>query len=222
MPAYDGYNQRLKPQVPAAGEFAAARDKIREEVESALRDSKKRMKEQYDKHVRDAVPYKKGNLVWLSAKNIATIQPSKKLEHLRYGPFRIIKKIGASSYKLAIPPFWKEKRVHDVFNERLLRPYVAPLFKNQIIDDPVIPDVINEGDIDEEDYDVERISDSKKWGRTVRYLVEYTGYGREFDEWKPLQDLQDCLPKVAEFHIAHPDKPVAKGAPTSLIEDDDS
>ncbi|VDC05061.1 unnamed protein product [Peniophora sp. CBMAI 1063] len=85
MPAYDGYNARLKPKVTAAGEFAAMCDKIREEIESALRDSKTRMKEQYDKHVRDAIPYARNQLVWLSAKNIKSVQPSKKLTHLYYG-----------------------------------------------------------------------------------------------------------------------------------------
>ncbi|VDC06939.1 unnamed protein product [Peniophora sp. CBMAI 1063] len=182
------------------------------------------MKEQYDKHVRDAIPYARNQLVWLSAKNIKSVQPSKKLTHLCYGPFRVVKKIGATSYKIAIPPYWKEKRVHDVFHADLLRPYVAPYFKNQVIEEPIkVPDVVEDNDQeDTEDYDVERVSDSKKWGRTVRYLVEYTGYGREFDEWKPLGALKDCLNKVAEFHIANPDKPRAKGAPTEIVEDDDS
>lgn len=49
---YDGFSQRLQPLVPAAGEFGAAGQKVKEEVESAPCDSKKRMKEQYDKHVR--------------------------------------------------------------------------------------------------------------------------------------------------------------------------
>ena len=182
------------------------------------------IKEQYDKHVRDAIPYTRNQLVWLSAKNIKSVQPSKKLTHLRYGPFRVIKKIGATSYKIAIPPYWKEKRVHDVFHADLLRPYIAPYFKNQVVDGPIpAPEVIEDtNQEDNEDYDVECISDSKKYGRTVCYLVVYTGYGREFDEWKPLEALKDCLNKVAEFHIANPDKPRAKRAPTEIVEDDDS
>ena len=158
------------------------------------------------------------------------MQTSKKLAHLRYGPFRIIKKVGALSYQLQIPLYWKEKRIHDVFNKSLLRPYVAPYFKNQVIDEPLPPPEIadkqqdsdDENAIDEQDYDVERIRDSKKFGRGVRYLVEYRGYGREHDEWKPFHELQDCLALVAEFHVANPMKPRAKGAPTELIEDDES
>ena len=38
------------------------------------------MKEQYDKHIKDTIPYKKGQLVWLEGKNITTERPSNKLE----------------------------------------------------------------------------------------------------------------------------------------------
>ncbi|VDC06389.1 unnamed protein product [Peniophora sp. CBMAI 1063] len=145
MPAYDGYNTCLKPKVPAASEFAAMHDKIREEVKSALCDSKTRMKEQYDKHVCDTIPYACNQLVWLSAKNIKSVQPSKKLTHLCCGPFRVIKKISTTSYKITIPLYWKEKRVHDVFHADLLCPYVTPYFKNQVNDGPIkVPDMVED------------------------------------------------------------------------------
>lgn len=111
------------------------------------------MKNQYDKHTVDAIPYEKDQLVWLDKRNIATTQPSNKLTHRRYGPFKIIKKIGASSYKLAIPIPWKQKRIHDTFHESLLKPYIAPYFPSQVVKEPDPPTII-EG---EEHYDIEEV-----------------------------------------------------------------
>ena len=58
-----GYNPRHHVEVPAVEDFACLQEKILEEVQSALKDAKCRMKEQYDKHVKDTVPYEKGKLV---------------------------------------------------------------------------------------------------------------------------------------------------------------
>jgi hypothetical protein len=88
--------------VPAATKRAAQRKKTLQEVESALKDAKRRMKDQYDKHIRDHEPYKKGQLVWLDGRNLTTKQPSEKLEDLRFGPFKIVKCIGARAYKIEI------------------------------------------------------------------------------------------------------------------------
>ncbi len=70
--------------------------------------------------------YKEGNKVWLEGTNISTDRPMKKLNDNRFGPFKVIKKVGTSSYKLQIPYTWKS--IHPVFNEALLTPYHEPQF----------------------------------------------------------------------------------------------
>ena len=166
--------------MPAAAEFADKQKKILQEVQAALRDAKLRMKANYDKHTRPAATYEKNTLVWLDGRNLKTERPSEKLEHLRYGPFKVLKKVGASSYKLDIPPTWTAKRVHNVFNERLLIPYVAPFFPGQVVPPPD-PPVIIDG---EEEYDVERILDSKfqrrgRGGPKLKFLVKWLNYSNK-------------------------------------------
>ena len=47
----------------------------------------------------------------------------KKLENLCNGPFKVLKKIGASAYTLDIPDAWKRVSIHPTFNVNLLISY---------------------------------------------------------------------------------------------------
>lgn len=125
---YSGLNPRAKTVVPAATDFATHLKKVQEEVKSALNQSREEMKATYDLHRQDAREYEEGDLVWLEGTNLKSRRPSQALNERRYGPFKVLAKIGASAYKLEIPETWK---VHDVFNESLLTPYRAPAFRNQ-------------------------------------------------------------------------------------------
>jgi hypothetical protein len=87
------------------------------------------MKHFYDRHRKDAYPYKPGDKVWLEGYNLQTDRPSKKLSNKCYGPFTILSKIGAAAYKLKLPRTWKS--VWPVFNELLLTPYKEPVYDSQ-------------------------------------------------------------------------------------------
>jgi len=63
-----------------------------------------------------------GDLVMLSAKNIHTKPPSKKLSPKLYGPFKVLEKKGSRAYKLEISAWWK---IHAGFHVSLLEPYRA-------------------------------------------------------------------------------------------------
>ena len=220
---YSGYNPQRIVNVPGAADFAEHRHQILEEVQSALREAKKRMKEQYDKHVKGILQYKPGDRVWISAKNITSARPTDKLEHQRYGPFKILKIIGASAYKVDIPKSWKSKRVHDVFNQSYLRPYVAPFFKNQVVDDPPPPEIIEREDGAEIEYDVEKILDSKVTGRKphtkkLQYLVKWEGYGLEDASWEPVEGLEGARKAIADFHKKNPKKPNTASLRTVSLE----
>lgn len=55
--------------------------------------------------------------------------PNNKLGDRCFGPFKVTKKVGASSYQVEIPKTWRN--IHNVFNKVLLTPYTSPAFPNQ-------------------------------------------------------------------------------------------
>ena len=78
--------------------------------------SHKRMTDQANRKRSDAA-YDRGDMVFLSSRNISTERPSRKLDDKILGPFRVSDKVG-SSYRLELP---SSMRIHDVFHPSLLR-----------------------------------------------------------------------------------------------------
>ena len=134
------------------------------------------MKHLYDHHRKVTYPYKPGDKVWLEGCSLQTDQPSKKLSNKCYGPFTILSKIGAAAYKLKLPRTWKS--VWPVFNELLLTPYKEPVYDSQRHPPPPPPGIIE----DQEEYEVNKIHNSKLVCGKLRYLVEWFGYP-ERHEW---------------------------------------
>ena len=62
----------------------------------------------------------------------------------------------------------------------------------------------------EEEYEVDHIRDSKMFGRTLKYLVRWKGYGEREDTWEPLHHLANSPQVVEDFHKQNP------GAPCSI------
>ncbi|PIL28858.1 hypothetical protein GSI_08904 [Ganoderma sinense ZZ0214-1] len=113
----DGINESAK-------QFAERMQRIGKQAAQALEIAREAMKRHYDKHRRPAREYKTGDYVYIDAQNFPTDRPNKKLEDKRYGPFRVEEKIGASAYRLKLPPKWKLR--YPVFNEVLLTPHTIP------------------------------------------------------------------------------------------------
>jgi hypothetical protein len=135
----------------------------------------------------------------LDAGNIQTDCPSKKLAHKRLGPYEILDKIGKTSYKLKLP---KTMRVHPVFHVSLL--YGHPMDEFRRRPNPPPPVVTLEG---EEEYEVEKILNSRKVGRQLQYLIHWKGYGPEEDTWQPKADVANTPELVRRFHQQHPVAP---------------
>ena len=49
-----------------------------------------------NRHKKPSTDYRVGDLVWLSTKNIHTERPSKKLDHKKIGPYKVIELVGSS------------------------------------------------------------------------------------------------------------------------------
>jgi hypothetical protein len=65
-------------------------------------------------------PWKIGENVWLSAKNLISILPSKKLAPKWYGPFTVKAVLSPITFKIWLPPSWKS---HPVFHASELSSY---------------------------------------------------------------------------------------------------
>jgi hypothetical protein len=147
---------------------------------------------------RDMPKYKEGNLVWLEGKNLRINQPTAKLAPRRHGPFKIIQVMSAVNYRLELPTQWS---IHPVFHIDLLTPYKETIMHGPNFTRPA-PELID----GEEEYSVEKILDSRHFGRRWRlqYLVKWEGYPDAENMWVDKDDVF-ADDKVREFKASNPD-----------------
>ena len=100
-----------------------------------------RQKENYHKHRKPDPNLKSGDMVWFLPRNVKTTRPSKKLDYEKMGPFKIIKKVGTSSYKLDLPA---SMTIHNTFHILLPEPYEENKFPSQIQTPPPPIDIDGE------------------------------------------------------------------------------
>jgi hypothetical protein len=148
---------------------------------------------------RDTPKYKEGDQVWLEGKNLRLNQPTAKLAPRRHGPFKVIQVLSPVSYQLALPTQWS---IHPVFHIDLLTPYRETIMHGPNYQRP-LPDLVD----GEEEYSVEKILDSRKFGRRRRlqYLVKWEGYPDSDNMWVDKDDVF-ADDKVREFKASNPTK----------------
>jgi hypothetical protein len=147
---------------------------------------------------RDTPKYKEGDQVWLEGKNLRINQPTAKLAPRRHGPFKIIQVMSAVNYRLELPTQWS---IHPVFHIDLLTPYRETIMHGPNFTRPT-PELIN----GEEEYTMEKILDSRHFGRRRRlqYLVKWEGYPDADNMWVDKDDVF-ADDKVREFKASNPD-----------------
>jgi hypothetical protein len=147
---------------------------------------------------RDMPKYKEGDQVWLEGKNLRINQPTAKLAPRRHGPFKIIQVMSAVNYRLELPMQWS---IHPVFHIDLLTPYKETIMHGPNFTQPA-PELID----GEEEYSVERILDSRWFGRRWRlqYLVKWEGYPDSDNMWVDKDDVF-AEDKVREFKASNPE-----------------
>jgi len=95
------------------------------------------------------VRWKKGQEVWLDAKNLALPYGTIKLALRRHGPFKVKKVLSLVADQLRLPPQWT---IHPVFHASLLTPYIKTKEHGENYSRP-LPDLID----NREQYEVETI-----------------------------------------------------------------
>jgi hypothetical protein len=146
----------------------------------------------------DMPKYKVGDQVWLEGKNLRINQPTAKLAPRRHGPFKITQVMSAVNYRLELPTQWS---IHPVFHIDLLTPYKETIMHGPNFTRPT-PELID----GEEEYSVEKILDSRHFGRRRRlqYLVKWEGYPDAENMWVDKDDVF-ADDKVREFKASNPD-----------------
>jgi hypothetical protein len=143
--------------------------------------------------------YKEGDQVWLKGRNLCTNQPAAKLVPQRHGPFMVKQVMSPVSYCLDLPLQWK---IHPIFHIDLLSPYCKTEVHGVNYQRPPPELVVNE-----EEYEVEAILDTRRTGRgrKLQYLVKWKGYPNADNQWEDYQNVMaDDL--VRQFQWRNPTK----------------
>src|SRR5271154_4445392 len=119
----------------------------------------------------------------------------KKLDHRWIGPFKILKVVSAAALKLQLT--LKEKGIHPVVSVSNTRPYIPNDIPERPNDPRPGPDVVDGS----EEYEVERILNSKHWRGRLVYLVKFKGGPPPSNE---------ALPPAT---LAHPQRLIANSRP---------
>jgi hypothetical protein len=147
-----------------------------------------------ERSAKDWKPLKKGDQVWLEAKNLNLPYRSKKIAPRRLGPFTITEEVGARAYRLDLPKGWK---IHNVFHVSLLSPYKTTDTHGPSFPEPP-PDVID----GEEEYEIEGIINHRTNRRKgTTYLVKWKGYNET--QWLEEEDLEHAAEMLQEYKEAN-------------------
>jgi len=146
----------------------------------------------------EAPDFKEGQQVLLKRTNVRTTRPSDKLDFKLLGPFKILKIVGTSAYRLDLPATMK---VHPTFHVSLLEPYHGNDLPARRPAPPPEPIVDDDGDLR---YHVKAILKARFHRRALQYFVRWEGYDANSDSWIPHTELDDDDPLVLDFHTKHP------------------
>ena len=94
-------------------------------------------------------------------------------------------------------------RIHPIVNISRVKPY-----RERLPGQPVTaPGPSHVTEDREEEYEVERIIDSRYKGKRLEYLVHWRGWSDSDRTWEPISNLGNAAGAVHDFHVAHPAAP---------------
>ena len=109
--------------------FLKLLDHTCKDMSASAKIAAKTTKQHYDLQKKPTHEYQPGSQVWLEASDLKSICLSKKLGPKHYGPFKVVEKIGHTTYQLLLPDNWK--LIHLVFNQDLLTPFNKVAYATQ-------------------------------------------------------------------------------------------
>jgi len=174
---------------PAANDIRQTWRKLFEDLQRDLRFYQLRMTRYANNRRIEGPILKEGDRVYLVRRNIKSDKPSKKLDAVKLGPFKIKAKKGPVSYELELP---KPMRIHPVFHVSLLEP-ATPDTPLQTTAPPIDPEY------QEPNYIVETILDDALIDGQRRYHVKWKGFEHTENTWEPAHHFNSKTP-LQEYH----------------------
>ncbi|SOV09588.1 uncharacterized protein UDID_19016 [Ustilago sp. UG-2017a] len=184
--SFDNTDPASLALVPATCSYADQLKQLHEYVCGELVKANSQSAEQFDKRRLPAPQFQPGDRVWLSADNICSLRPTKKLDYRHLGPFSVSEVISSHAYRLQLPPSMK---IHNVFHVDRLEPYVANTIPNRVQPPPPPCKV------------------DHRYCDPLFYLVCWVGYGPDHNSWEPASNLTHASDLIAEFHTVNPTRP---------------
>jgi len=188
-----GFEMRKKGRFEKAEEFAMRIKEVHEEAEAALKKSQEEMRKYTDRKRSEAEEYRAGDWVLLSTKDLKYQikgRQSEKLTKHFVSPYQIKGIISTNAIELDLP---STIRIHLVVNVSRVRKY-----KHQVEGqkkEQLVPVIIEE----EEEYEVEKILNKRKFRGKDQYLKWWKGYMVEKNTWEPKENLENTEDLVKEF-----------------------
>jgi hypothetical protein len=168
-------------------------EKRKEQIKEARKQALEAMKQAQELlgHGSSHRPYHKGQKVWLEGTNLRTTHPTTKLHPKQYGPFKVTKVIGSTTYHLELLVHWK---IYKAFHANLLLPYHETKEHGCNFLEP--PPELIEG---QPEWEVENILDSRRHRRKLWYLIKWKGYSDAHNSWEPEENVNAPV-ILAVFH----------------------
>ena len=181
--------------VPEAQGHLEEMQQAQQQAYASIRQANEAMKLYADLHRGKLPSYKPGDEVMLDMKNLARLEPTKKLAMKWAGPYKVEKAVGRVAYRLKLP---ETMAIHPVFHASLLKPYRRQHFPGRKeVTEP--PPVEIEG---APEYTVEKVQDTRLRYNKVQYLIKWEGYAET--TWEPLDNLKNAYKLVEAFHKKYP------------------
>ena len=188
-----GFELRKKERFERAEKFTTRIKKVHEEAEAALKKSQEEMRKYADRKRSKVEEYRVGDWVLLSTKDLKYQMKGRRSEKLIeqfVGPYQVKRIISTNAIELDLP---NTVRIHLVVNVSRVQRYKDQV-EGQKKEQPA--SVIIEG---EEEYEVEKILNKKKFRGKDWYLVQWKGYMIEEDMWELRENLGNMKDLVKEF-----------------------
>ena len=197
-----GFEPRREGVRQDVRDFVSGMERASEEAQAALERAASDMARFYDAHRDVKLEFEVGDQVWLDSRNIRTTRPVKKLDDKWFGPFPITHKYSRNAYRLKLHPALK---VHPTFHISLLRRHVPDTIVGRQPTEAPEPVTVD----GEEQWELEAITQSRRYGRwkKLQYFVSWKSFDKSFDDWIPVENMDNARELIEEFHRAHPDAP---------------
>jgi hypothetical protein len=156
---------------PAAAVTASDLQQIHKSLRLDLMFCRQQMTKYANRKRIEGPTLKGGDKVYLLRRNIKSNKPTKKLDAVKLGPFKVLRQKGLVNYELELP---KKMRILPTFHVSLLEPATPDAALQEDVRD-IDPE------IQEPVYQVERILKDRTVRDQKQYLVRWEGYDHTED-----------------------------------------